>query len=284
MSILRFKPEIWSAILLTSLKKALVYASEPVVNRNYEGDISQAGDTVRITSISRPTVRNYVPGTDLEREQLTDAQRTLVIDQSKYFNFEVDDVDKRQAQGDVMAEGMRESAHGLRDVADQFVAAFYADVASDNDLGTVPINQYTDMYDDVLVPLGVALDDANVPTEGRWLVIPPVAHGFLLRDDRFIRADAAGSGMGTDALRNGFIGRAAGFDIRKSNNAPNPTDDHRVALAGYPGAISYAEQINKTEAYRPEDAFSDAVKGLHLYGGKLVRPEGIAVATVNPTP
>ncbi|MFM9815864.1 P22 coat protein - protein 5 domain protein, partial [Streptomyces scabiei] len=96
------------------------------------------------------------------------------------------------------------------------------------------------------------------------------------RDDRFVRADASGS---TDALRNGFVGRAAGFNIVQSNNTPNPTGDDNVVQAGVNSAISFAEQINKTEAYRPESSFSDAVKGLALYGAKLVRPDGIAIAT-----
>jgi hypothetical protein len=285
MSINAFIPEVWAATLLESLKKLLVYGQPSVANRDYEGDIANYGDTVRITSISRPTIGNYVKGsTVIVPEQLTDAQRALVIDQSKYFAFEVDDIDMRQAVsgGALMDGAATEAAYGLRDVGDQFLAAFYTGVQSANNLGTISVTDAAplDAYDKVLVPLKVALDNANVPDSNRYVVVPPWFHGRLLRDNRFVNAEKSGT---TDALRNGFIGRATGFDILVSNNTPNPTGDDYVIQAGYPGALSFAEQINKVEAYRPQDSFSDALKGLHLYGGKLIRPDGIAIVTASQT-
>ncbi|WNZ11633.1 P22 phage major capsid protein family protein [Streptomyces sp. 11x1] len=283
MSINNFKPQIWSARLLVAWRKSLVYGGPMVVNRDYEGDIAESGDVVKITSISDPTISDYVPNsTVITPEELTDAQRNLVIDQSKYWAFKVDDVDKRQAKGNVMPEAMSRAAYRLRDVADQYVAGLYTGVAAGNNLGTISVVAATptDAYDDVLIPLKVTLDDGDVPTEGRYCVVPPWFTGRLLRDDRFVRADASGT---TDALRNGFVGRAAGFNIVQSNNTPNPTGDDNVIQAGVNAAISFAEQINKTEAYRPESSFSDAVKGLALYGAKLVRPDGIAIATASQT-
>jgi N4-gp56 family major capsid protein len=283
MSIQRFRPEIWSANLLVALRKALVYAAPGVVNRDYEGEIQQAGDTVRITSISDPTIGTYNSNTTtITPEELTDAQRTLVVDQAKYFAFYVDDVDARQAKGNVIPEAMRRSAYKLADNVDQYVAAMYTGVAAANALGTVavPAATPTAFYESVLVPLAVKLDEANVPTEGRYCIIPPWLHGRALRDDRFVRADASGD---SNTLRNGLVGRAAGFDIRKSNNAPLVTGDDYAVTAGVDMAISYAEQINKTEAYRPEAKFADAVKGLLLYGAKLVRPEALATAVVSQT-
>jgi hypothetical protein len=254
-----------------------------VVNRDYEGDISDFGDTVRITSISDPTIGTYTPNsTSISPETLTDAQRTLLIDQAKYFAFQVDDVNARQARGNVMPEAMRRAAYKLRDVVDQYIAAFYTFVPSANDLGTVAVttSSPTSFYDSVLVPLKVKLDEANVPAEGRWCVIPPWLEGRALRDDRFIRLDASGT---TEGLRNGQIGRAAGFDVLMSNNVVNSTGDDYEVLAGTDGAISYAEQISKVEAYRPEAKFADAVKGLHLWGAKVIRPEMLAGATVSQT-
>lgn len=283
MAITRFRPQIWSAQLLTTLKKTMVYGAPGVVNRDYEGEISAAGDTVKITSISRPTIGTYVPNvTTINPEQLTDAQRTLTIDQAKYFAFEVDDVDARQAKGNVMPEAMNEAAYALADVADQYLASLYTGVASANNLGTISVvaTTPTDAYDKILVPLKVQLDVANVPTNGRYVIVPPWFHGRLLLDQRFIKVNESGTSEG---LRNGMVGRAAGFDILLSNNAPNPTGDDYVIQAGTPMAISYAEQINKTEAYRPQSSFADAVKGLHVYGAKLVRPEAIAVATASMT-
>ncbi|MFF9844620.1 P22 coat protein - protein 5 domain protein [Streptomyces sp. NPDC013740] len=283
MAITRFRPEIWSARLLVALRKTLIYAGPGIVNRDYEGDIREAGDIVRITSVSRPTIGTYTPNsTVISPEELTDAQRTLVIDQAKYFAFRVDDVDARQARGDVMPQAMSEAAYALADVVDQYVASLYTQAQTANQLGTVavPTGTPTAFYDSILVPLKVKLDEANVPAAGRYCVIPPWLHGRALRDDRFIRVDASGTSEG---LRNGMVGRAAGFDILVSNNAPNPTGDDYVVQAGTNAAVSFAEQINKTEAYRPESSFSDAVKGLALYGAKVVRPDAIATALASQT-
>lgn len=280
MAITLFKPEVWAAVLLSSLKKALVYGAPGVANRSYEGEVRNAGDTVHITSIGRPTINTYVPGTTvIAPQQLTDSQRSLLIDQAKFFAFEVDDVDARQTAGNVIPEAMSEAAFGLSDVADQYIAATYTGVAAANNLGTVIVDTGDKAYNE-LRRLMIKLDEASVPRQGRWVVVPPWYHGLLMDTQKFIDASASGS---TDPLLNGHVGRAAGFDIRVSNNTPNPTTDNRVIIAGYPGAIAYAEQINKTEAYRPDDSFSDAVKGLHLYGAKLVRPDGIAVVTADPT-
>lgn len=283
-SIDTFIPEIWSKKLLSSLKKAHVIAAPGVVNRDYEGEIAEQGDTVRINSVGRPTIATYTKGsTTIVPEQLTTAQRALVVDQAKYFAFEVDDVDARQAAGNVIPEAMDEAAYGLRDVADAYVEALMrAGVVSANALGAISVatGTPTAFYDNILVPLKVALDEANVPMEGRFCLIPAWGHGRLLRDDRFIRADASGQ---ASAAINGVVGEAAGFSLRVSNNLPVVTGDDSSVIAGHPMATSFAEQINKTEAYRPEDSFSDAVKGLHLYGAKVVRPEALATALASKT-
>ncbi|WP_405019558.1 phage capsid protein [Kitasatospora sp. NBC_00070] len=285
MAITRFKPEVWSAKLLVASRKALVYGGPLVINRDYEGDISDSGDIVRITSISDPTVATYTPNsTVITPEELTDAQRTLPIDQSKYFAFKVDDVDKRQAKGDVMTEAMSRAAYRMADTQDQFIAGLYTGIQSANVLGSTgaPINTFTaatDAYDKVLVPLRTKLAKANVPTQGRFLVATPEFMASLLLDGRFIKANEAGT---PDALRNGLVGRAAGFTIFESNNAPVPSGDTQVILAGVNSAITFADQIAKTEAYRPENSFSDAIKGLSVYGAKLVRPDMLACAFIDP--
>ena len=112
------------------------------------------------------------------------------------------------------------------------------------------------------------------------MIVPPWYHGLLLASDLFVRVDASGNDT---ALRNGVVGRAFGFDVMVSNNCVNVTGDDYIVQAGYPGAVSFAEQIVKVEAYRPENAFSDALKGLHVYGAKLVRPTGIATLTASIT-
>ncbi len=282
MAINNFIPTIWSAELLVSLKKTLVYGQSGVVNRDYEGEISAVGDTVKISGIGAVTIIDYTKNSNLpDPEELTDNTRTLTITQSKAFNFQVDDIDKAQQKPKVMQAAMQEAAYGLGNVADQFIAGLHATVAPQNTIGStavpVVLANATEAYE-YLVDLSVLLDEANVPAEGRFVIVPPFYEGYMLKDDRFVKA---GTMAAEDRLLNGMIGQAAGFNVMKSNNVPNTAGAAYKVIAGYPGAISYAEQINDTEAYRPEKRFADAVKGLHLYGGKLVRTEGIAVLTVN---
>jgi hypothetical protein len=284
MSILAFKPEVWSAMLLVELRKTLIYAQPTIVNRDYEGEIAQRGDTVHISGIGNPTVTDYTNGSVLTYEDVSDAGTTLHIDQGKSWAQKLDDIDRAQALGDPMVQVMQNSAYVLADKADQFVASMWTGVAAANQIGSTgsTVNTYTtvtDAYDKVLVPLRTRLTKSNVPTQGRYCVVSPEFMGSLLLDPRFIRANESGT---TEGLRNGMVGRAAGFDILESNNTPNPTSDYQAIIAGYPGAMSYAEQIVETEALRLQTTFADAVRGLHVYGGKLVRPTGLAVAVIDP--
>ena len=199
MSILRFRPEIWSAVLLQALEKSLVFASPAVTNRDYEGDISQMGDVVHISNVGDPTISTYTAGSTLTYEDLEDAGQTLPIDQGKSFAFKVDDIDKRQAKGSVMTTAMQRAAYKLRDTADQYVAALYTGVVSTNAIGTVSITT-GDLAYIGLVNLRTKLSSANVPTERRYAVVPPWYYGLLLQNDKFVRADASGT---TAGLREG---------------------------------------------------------------------------------
>lgn len=284
MSINNFKPEIWSAQTLMALRNSLVYAQPALVNRNYEGEISSHGQSVHITTIGDPTIFDYDKNATLNYEEVETAGTDLVIDQAKAFSFKLDDVDKAQALLNPMAQMTQNAAYGLRDKADAYVASLYTGVASANTVGSTgsPVDTFTavtDAYDKVLVPLRTKLNRANVPTEGRYVVASPEFIGSMLRDSRFIKVNESGTEQG---LRNGMVGRAAGFDILESNNTPNPSGDTQVIQAGYPGAITYAEQILETEALRLQDTIADAIRGLHVYGAKLLRPTGIAVAFINP--
>lgn len=284
MSINNFKPEIWSAQLLDALENALVYAQPQLVNSDYEGEISSQGQSVHITTIGDPTIFDYDKNSNINYEEVETAGTDLLIDQAKAFAFRLDDVDKAQALLNPMVKMAQNAAYGLRDKADSFVANLYTGVASGNVLGSTgaPINTFTtptDAYSKVLVPLRTKLNRSNVPKEGRYVVASPEFIGSMLNDDRFVKVDASGSSEG---LRNGMVGRAAGFDVLESNNTPNPSGDTQVVQAGYPGAITYAEQILETEALRLQNTIADAIRGLHVYGAKLLRPTGIAVAFIDP--
>jgi N4-gp56 family major capsid protein len=273
-----FIPEIWSSLMLSRLEKSLVFAGPGVVNRNYEGEISDMGDTVRVRSMGDPTIGSYVEGTTtITPETLTDAQRALTIDQSKYFAFKVGDIAQAQSPGGELDEGLRNASYGLRDVADQFVAGKYTEAAAANQIGTVSVTSADLAYTQIR-KLKVLLDEANVPDEGRYVVVPAWYHGLLLENSKFVDASAYGS---TQPILNGEVGQALGFRVLKSNNCVNVTGDDWAVMAGHPSAIAFAEQINKVEAYRPEDSFSDALKGLHLYGGKVMRPEALATVVAS---
>ncbi len=287
MAVDTFIPEVWAAELLVALEEHHVFAQDGVVNRDYEGEISAFGDTVHIGTLSDPTIANYVKNvTVISPETLTTADETLLIDQSKYFAFEVDDVDARQARddGQLLTKAAMRAAIGLRELVDTHLATrMTTDAAS-----VLPALDITtpDVAFRVLRRLRLALNKQNVPMDGRWCVVSPEFEGIILGDNRFLDASA----YGTNApIMNGEIGRAIGFRILVSNNLPagtagTPPEVSNFVVAGHNIAMSFAEQINKTEAYRPESSFSDAIKGLHLYGSRVVRPEALAVidADVNP--
>jgi len=282
MALTNSQVTVFAAELQSSLKKALVFAGPTAVNRNYEGQIRDVGDSVRIRSISRPTIGTYTKNsTTIVPETLTDAERSLLIDQSPFFAFEIDDVDMAQVQngGGLMTEAAMESAYGLADDADLYVAGLYAAADAANKISTTAITTPA-LAVTGLVNLKVKLDNANAPQQGRYAIVPPWYHGLLLQSPSFISVADSGT---SEALRNGVVGRAFGLDIMVSNNVTNVTGDDYLVCAGYTGAITFASQINKVEAYRPEDSFSDAMKGLNLYGAKLVRPSGIATLTASIT-
>jgi N4-gp56 family major capsid protein len=279
MSIERFKPEVWSAVLLRAKERKLVFAQPSVVNRDYEGDISQQGDVVHISSVGDPTIVTHAKGDTITYEDLQDAGQTMPIDQAQRYAFKVDDIDKRQAKGDVMGEAMRRAAYLLAKTADTYVAGLYTGVDSANAIGTTAITT-GDLAYTGLVNLRTKLANADIPDEGRYAIVPPWYYGLLLQNDKFVRADASGT---TDGLRNGHVGRAAGFDVYESNACINVTGDDYIVQAGVNAAISYADQIVETEALRLQTTFADAVRGLHVWGCKLVRPDFIATLTASQT-
>ncbi|NNV04630.1 phage capsid protein [Brevibacillus sp. MCWH] len=279
MAINNFIPTIWSARLLQNLQKTLVYGQAAVINRDYEGEIRAYGDTVKINNIGRISVGDYTKNTNMpDPETLTDETRTLVIDQAKFFNFQVDDVDKIQQNPKLMDEAMREAAYALRNAADQFIASHYTDAYHQIGNDATPVEPTKNDAYEYLVDLSVKLDEADIPEQGRFVIVPPWYEGLMLKDDRFVKT---GSLPAEDRLVNGVIGRAAGFLVLKSNNVPKVTgqgvvENYKI-IAGHNIAWSFAEQVNQVEAYRPEKRFADAVKGLHLYGARVTRPGALAV-------
>ncbi|MGW5198631.1 P22 phage major capsid protein family protein [Streptomyces spiralis] len=275
MALDNFIPELWAREALFHLDKRLVWAQPGVVNRDYEGDISQQGDTVHINRLGPVTVGDYTKNTPIgDPEVLTSDQRNLVIDQAKYFNFMIDDIDNAQTMPKLMGPAMERASYGVAKVIDSYVASLaVAGADAGNIVGgttAVDLSAAGAVYDQ-LVDMGTVLDDVDVPAGQRWLIAPPAFVNALSKDQRFAGHSAASA----DAVRqNGFAGEAAGFFIMKSTNSAADT-----AVMGIPQAISFATQIppGTMEPYRPEKYFSDAVKGLTLYGGKVIEPKALAV-------
>jgi len=279
MAITNFIPEIWSANILANLRDTLVYAQPGVVNRDYEGEIAQAGDTVHITAFNDPAVRSYTKNNDITWDLLTDTQQSLVVDQADYFAFTVDDIDRRQALPGFVQEATAGAAYNLAAEADEYVAGKMVDAidGTDQDLGSFTADISDKTAYSLFVEMRTKLTRSKCPQEGRWVIVPPELTAALLQDDRFIRADAAGT---TEGLRNGVVGRIAGFEVIEANVVPEPTAGVYHVIAGHPWATTYAEQIAQTEALRLENQFGDGIRGLHLYGAEVIRPELLVLASV----
>lgn len=279
MAISNFVPEIWSAQLLSNMRAKARYTQAGVINRNYEGEITRAGDTVHITSFSDPAVASYTKAsTTIAYPALTDGTRALNIDQANYWSFSVDDIDTRQALPGFVSEVTSGAASNLQLEADSYVAGLMvAGVDAGNELGAETVGASAGDAYELLVELRTLLTRAEVPADGRWVIVPPEFYGVLLLDQRFIDAGASGS---TEALRNGVIGRAAGFTVIEGTTVPETSGGAFEVIAGHPMATTYAEQIVKTEAIRLERRFEDGLRGLHVYGSKVIRPTALATATV----
>ena len=259
MAITTFIPEIWAARLHEHYTRAMVVTS--LLNRNYEGDIAQWGDTVHINSLNDITVKEYTPNTDIAApEQLTTVDQTLVIDHGMYYNFYVDDVDAAQARSELMDAAMRNAANLMAQDTEDYVITKLLEGATDAGSGALT----ADNVYEAIVAIKTKMDVGNVPRAGRKLVVPPSVEGFLLLDDRFVKGV-----QGENRLTEGFVARAAGFDIYMSTGL----DGEMIAMRSEDA--TFASQISKTEAYRPEAKFADAVKGLALCGAKVTNPAGV---------
>ena len=276
MALDAFIPEICSARLLAHLDKKHVYAK--LVNREYEGDIRNVGDTVRINQIGDVTVKDYTKNNTIQApDELTASQLTLTLDQAKYFNFAVDDIEAAQANVKLIDKAMERAAYSLADATDQYIAALVsqAGITIDNGAGEPLVVDGTNVKAyDLLVDIAVQLEENNVPAANRWIVIPPWFMGQLLKDDRLMRVDYK------NLIETGEIPGIVGLKVFVSNNVPENAGEYS-AMAGVPEAIAYAEKVVKMEAYRPDDRFADAVKGLLVYGAKVLLANALAKVLIS---
>lgn len=268
MAITNFIPEVWSASILEALRAKLVFPS--LCNRDYEGDIREAGDTVHITGYDDVTVKKYTRGTNITVDAVTDANKgTLTIDQSDYFAFKVNDLDKVQAKADLTGNFTNSAAYNMALNVEKYISGLM-DKAATAPAKTISVTTPSDAYLAV-VEARKQLDKQNVPTEGRWIVVSPDFYALLLQDSRFIEGTEAGH----NTLLNGVVGSVSGFTVVESNNVPTVSGkpSKQSIIAGTNAATTFAQQVNNVEAMRMQDDFADMVRGLDLYGGLVVRPE-----------
>lgn len=281
MALNNFIPAIWSRALLENLRNDLVFGQPGIINRDYEGDIRGAGSSVKIHNLGAVTISDYTKNTDLSApETLTDAETILSIDQSRSFNMQIDDVDQAQQVPKVMEGAMREAAYALANDLDSYLAGLHAGVGITTGFGddTTPIVPSSTTAYEYLADAYTALDEANCPPQGRWVIVPPWYHGLLRKDARFV---SYGTDRNRATLQNGVIGEAAGFNVLVSNNVDNTAGAKYKVMFGHPSAWTLAMQIEKVEAYRPPLRFADAVKGLNVYGAKIVRSGIIGTMTAS---
>jgi hypothetical protein len=280
VAINNFIPTVWAGGIMRELERNQTWTQAGVVNRDYEGQIRQKGDTVQINQLGDVSIFDYVKNTDLpDPEVLDDSMKTMVIDQQKAFHFYVDDIDQVQSSEPLIGEATRKAGRGLNEVAGSFVGNLALGADTQNVLGSAssPITTIDkqNVYD-FLVEMAKRLNDAGVPKEGRWLQAPSWLESIMLTAKILSDVDPQG------VIRNANIGKVATFNIISAPVVPTATDatagDSDVIVAGHAMGISFAEQIVDTKAYEPEKRFGDAVKGLHVYGGKLIRPEALSIA------
>lgn len=268
MAISNFIPQVWSARLQENLHKSLVFGA--LCNRNYEGDIAQWGDTVHINTLNDITVKAYSPTADIDDpEQLSGTDTVLTIDHGAYYNFFINDVDAAQAHSELMDTAMRNAAYRLAEDAEKYILSMIRDEAGLKISKPIPAQSAGGLYA-LLLEIKNKLDAAGVPRFERKLVLPPALESTLLLDDRFV----TGTAKADARLENGAIARAAGFDIYISQ------DLNKEIVAFIPDAVTFANQISKVEAYRPEKGFRDGVKGLCLSGAKVLLPNAVCLCTI----
>lgn len=267
-----FIPEIWSQKLNTMLEKDCVMLQ--CVNRNYEGDIKNQGDKVKIITPAKVSV-STLGSNALTYNELEPSSMELVIDQQKFFAFKINDVATVQANTDIMEAHLTNAKKAIEEVQDAYLLSQHAYVDSANIIGSdeTPITlDKTTIYEQ-FVKLALALKNSDAVTGSKrpWVVINPTIESYLLQSTEFIGAH----NVADETLREGAIGRIAGMDVLVSTNLAD-TDGLYYVLAGTNEAITFASQLAKVESLRDKDSFSDLIRGLYLYGAKTVQPKALA--------
>ena len=293
-----FLPAIYSKTVLNFFRKSSV--AEAITNTDYSGEIAAYGDSVRIIKEPEITVYQYERGADVTATKLTDQEVNLVVDTANAFKFIVDDIETNMSHVNFREVAASSAAYSLRDAFDEgVIATMFAGVsaASPNHIlgsdsatdlasgtfdgtGNLDIGFGTNEHDpiDVLSHMARLLDEANVPEEGRWFLANPEFYEQLVQSNSKLLSVDYNAGQGS--IRNGLVssGKLRGFDMYKTNNIAAATNAAGKCLAGHMSSTCTAQTIVNTEVIRDPDSFGDIVRGLHVYGAKVLRADALVSA------
>ena len=293
-----FLPSVYSKKVLNFFRKASVV--EAITNTDYAGEISAYGDSVKIIKEPVISVSDYTRGSDTTATKLTDEELTLVVDSAKAFKFIVDDIETNMSHVNFKEVASSSAAYALKDSYDAAViATMFSGISSsspdhvlgsDNatDLaagtfdgtGNLDIGFGTNEHDplDIMARMARLLDEQNVPEEGRWFVASPDFYEVLGQASSKLLSVDFNAGQGS--IRNGLVssGKLRGFDMYKSNNIASTSNAAGKCMAGHISAVATANTILSTEVLRDPSSFGDIVRGLHVYGAKVLRSEALVGA------
>ena len=291
-----FIPEIWSGKLIENFYDATVLSA--ISNTDYEGEIRRMGDAVNIRTTPEITIRDYVKGQTLTVENPDKPKIQLLIDKGEYFACVEDDVDRIQSDIKLMDTWSKDASERLKIKIDQRVLTdLLPDIAATNkgatageqtasfNLGTTASPRAvtkdgaggTVPVVDLIVDMGTVLDEANSPESGRFLVIPAKMAGLIKKSEL---KDASLSGDGVTPLRNGRLGMIDRFTLYVSHNLKVDTGGKFNLIAGHKMGFTFASQMTEMETIRSESTFGNIVRGLQVYGYKVVKGEALAQAVV----
>lgn len=271
MSYKNFVPRVWAKEIQHDLERKSVFMEN--TNRKYEGTVSQMGDTVKILGVGKPTIYTQVGGKIVlpDAEEVESTSVSMPIEHIAYFNYEVDDIDKRQAVGGIMEALSKESSLGLAGKMDEYIANLAKDklaVKYASAATTITVDNVLTVTDGVLEKL---YENDVAPEDDITMTVPPWF--YMIMKQAYVKLDTDNSQM----LENGKVGKYGNVVVKMSNRVAVDTNNNSLIQVKTNRAIAFANPMTHTEPYRPQNGFSDAVKGFILYDGKIVRPKEMIV-------
>lgn len=272
MSVQTFIREIWESRLEYWRRQATVF--EGIVNRRYDGALTGVNQTVTIRTPGAITIKDYTVDTNLTLETVTGLATELTVDQQKYWGVKINDVDRVQADVNLMDEYVKDAGYRIALEQDDLVLALYGDVGMTYGTTATPIDITSLNILDTLSEVNLLMDQADLPENDRWAVVSPWVIQKLIKAEITLNTDNSAS------IANGKVGRVLGFDLRKSNRVPTITTTKYKMFFGYGNTgIAFVNAYVNTKAAVPELQFYEGVLGLHIYGSKVMRPDTVLCLT-----